>query len=74
MANGWAANVVITLSRNGEHFGRFFRELFGQMFAGTSMPMAFVDIAPQGPVQPKDIPGTIALMEAGHIAFGPKKG
>jgi hypothetical protein len=69
----WPANVVITLNRNGEHFGRFFRELFRQMLAGISMPMAWVELAPQGPQQPKDIPGTIALMEAGHIAFGQKK-
>src|SRR5215813_2382839 len=27
----WPANIVITLNRNGEHFGRFFKELFSQM-------------------------------------------
>jgi hypothetical protein len=69
----WPANIVITLSRNGAHFGRFFRELFTHMQAGVSMPMAWVRLAPQGPQQPNDIPGTIALMEAGHIAFGPRK-
>lgn len=66
----WAANIVITLNRNGEHFGRFFHELFSQMKAGVSMPMAWVELAPQGPHQPEDIPAAIFLMEAGHIAFG----
>jgi hypothetical protein len=69
----WPANIVITLNRNGEHFGRFFQQLFSQMRAGVGMPMAWVKLAPQGPSQPKDIPGTIALMEAGHIAFGAKR-
>lgn len=70
----WPANIVITLSRNGDHFGRFFHRLFSQMRAGVSMPMAWVELAPQGPHQPSDIPGTICLMEAGHIAFGTKAG
>ena len=70
----WPANIVITISRNGEHFGRFFHRLFALMQQGTSMPMAWVELAPQGPVQPPDIPGAIFLAEAGHIAFGPKKG
>jgi hypothetical protein len=71
--HGWPANVVITLNRNGDYFGRFFRELFSQMKAGIGMPMAWVTLAPQGPHQRTDIPGTICLMEAGHIAFGLKK-
>jgi hypothetical protein len=70
----WPANIVITLSRNGEHFGQFFHQLFTLMQQGTSMPMAWVQLAPQGPVQPPDIPGAIFLAEAGHIAFGPRKG
>jgi hypothetical protein len=69
----WPANIVITLNRNGDSFDRFFNNLFSRMRAGVSMPMAWVELAPQGPVQPKDIPGTIALMEAGHIVFGPKR-
>jgi hypothetical protein len=69
----WPANIVITINRNGDFFGRFFRDLFSQMRAGTSMPMAWVNLAPQGPQQKSDIPATIALMEAGHIAFGTKK-
>lgn len=69
----WPANIVITLNRNGDHFGRFFHQLFAQMRAGVSMPMAWVKLAPQGPHQASDIPGTICLMEAGHIAFGPQR-
>lgn len=68
----WPANIVITLSRNGDHFAHFFQQLFSQMQTGVSMPMAWVRLAPQGPQQRRDIPGTICLMEAGHIAFGPK--
>jgi hypothetical protein len=68
----WRANIVITLDRNGEHFGRFFKELFSQMQAGVSMLMAWVELAPQGPVQGNDLPVTICLPEAGHIAFGPR--
>jgi hypothetical protein len=68
----WRANIVVTLNRNGEHFGTFFRRLFSDMHAGTTMPMAWTKLAPQGPHQPRDIPGTICLMEAGHIAFGSK--
>ena len=40
------------------------------MLAGTSMPLAWVKLAPQVPEQRPDIPATICLMEAGHIAFG----
>jgi len=66
----WPANIVITLSRNGDHFGRFFHQLFSYMLAGTSMPLAWVKLAPQVREQRPDIPATICLMEAGHIAFG----
>ncbi len=72
--NDWPANMVITLNRNGEHFGTFFHRLFLDMHAGTTMPMAWVKLVPQGPHQPRDVPGTICLMEAGHIAFAPKSG
>ncbi len=72
--NGWPANLVITLNRNGEHFAPFFQKLFSQMWDGTSMPMAWVELAPQGPVQPDDIPGAIFIPEAGHVAFRSKKG
>src|SRR5262249_51388566 len=52
-------NLVITLNRNGDTFGRFFKSLFQMMWTGVAMPMAWVQLAPQGPQQRKDIPGTI---------------
>ena len=71
--NDWPANIVITLDRKGEYFGQFFHRLFALMRQGISMPMAWVELAPQGPVQQHDIPATVMLCEAGHIAFGPKR-
>jgi hypothetical protein len=62
-------NLVMTLSRKGDHFGRFFKSLFQMMWKGVSMPMAWVQLAPQGPVQPDDVPGMICILEAGQIAF-----
>jgi hypothetical protein len=69
--NDWPANVIFTLNRNGETFGLFFQRLFSQMHSGISMPLAWVKLAPQGPISQTDCPGTIALLEAGHIAFTP---
>jgi hypothetical protein len=42
-------NFVITNNRNGENFGLFFRALFEMMRTGVSMPMAWVQLAPQPP-------------------------
>lgn len=67
--NDWPANIIITMNRNGEAFGRFFKSLFSQMRTGTTMPLAWVKLAPQGPAANADNPGTVALLEAGHIAF-----
>lgn len=67
----WPANIVFTLNRNGEVFGVFFQRLLAQMRAGVSMPLAWVKLAPQGPNQNHaEVPGTIVLLEAGHIALG----
>ena len=33
-----------------------------------------VEIAPQGPYQPPDLPVMFVVFEAANIAFGPKKG
>jgi hypothetical protein len=73
LPHAWPANIVITLARNGDCFGAFFRQLFLLMRSGKSMPMAWVELAPQGPVQRTDIPATLCLLEAGHIAFGQKR-
>jgi hypothetical protein len=67
-------NLVITNNRNAEHFGRFFQALFEMMATGVSMPMAWVQLAPQGPMQRDDIPGTVCLMGAGHVSFAVPSG
>jgi hypothetical protein len=67
--NNPPVNLVMTLNRNGANFGRFFKSLFQMMLTGMSMPMAWVELAPQGPQQPDDIPSTVCLMEAGQVAF-----
>lgn len=64
------ANLVLTLDRRGAVFSGFFSRLFAQMMKGTSMPMAWVKLAPQIPGHDHaDCPGTIFAAEAGQIAF-----
>jgi hypothetical protein len=66
----WGANIVMILNRNGDKFAMFFRHLFEAMFEGQTMPMAWVQLAPQGP-SPKhaENPSSIFAAEAGHIRF-----
>jgi hypothetical protein len=64
-----AVDLVITLNRNGEAFGRFFHSLFEMMLNGVSMPMAWVTLAPQGPYPPPDVAEMIFHMERGGAAF-----
>jgi hypothetical protein len=64
-----SANLVFTLSRNGSGFATFFRRLFERMRDGKDMLIAWVDLAPQGPVRDPSLPGTIVLPEAGRLAF-----
>ncbi|MCX6851659.1 MAG: hypothetical protein NTY98_22385 [Verrucomicrobia bacterium] len=64
------ANLVLTLNRRGAVFPAFFSRLFSLMMIGTSMPMAWVKLAPQIPgLDHADCPGTIFLAEAGQISF-----
>jgi len=64
------ANLVLTLDRRGAVFSAFFSRLFAQMMKGTSMPMAWVKLAPQIPGHDQaDCPGAIFSAEAGQIAF-----
>jgi hypothetical protein len=63
------ANLVFTLDRNQQHFASFFKALFERMRDGEDMLMAWVQLAPQGPVQRPDIPATILIPEAGKLAF-----
>jgi hypothetical protein len=64
------ANLVMTLDRNGEAFTRFFQRLVGDMKQGTSMPRAWVKLAPQVPrgTHP-DCPEAIFTCELGQLAF-----
>ena len=62
------ANLVMTLERNGQIFPNFFKELFGLMHQGVTMPMAWVKLAPQIPGSKHDnVPGTICAMEVTHV-------
>jgi len=63
------ANLVMTLQRNGGCFPDFFKALFGMMRNGTTMPMAWVKLAPQIPTEQKNVPGTIFAAEVSHILF-----
>ncbi len=67
-----SANIIFTLNRNGPGFAIFFHRLFERMRDGKDMLMAWVELAPQGPVQDPALPGTIVLPEAGRLAF-PKR-
>jgi hypothetical protein len=63
-------NLVMTLSRRGEAFPRFFVRLFEDMKRGTPMPMAWVKMAPQGPVpEHSELPSTIFACMAGGVRF-----
>jgi hypothetical protein len=65
------ANLVMTLNRHGESFGRLFSGLFSKMKTGISMPVAWVELSPQAPGedQPRS-PETIFACEIGPLAFG----
>ncbi|HKD15491.1 MAG TPA: hypothetical protein VKE71_13230 [Candidatus Angelobacter sp.] len=64
------ANLVLTLSRNGDAFARFYKELFSQMYAGATMPRAWFNLAPQIPgLKHEGLPGSYCLLEVGHIVF-----
>jgi hypothetical protein len=68
------ANLVLTLGRKDGAFPAFFSRLFTQMKAGTPMPEAWSQLAPQTPEQERETPGTIFLAEGGPIAFGGRVG
>lgn len=65
------ANLVMTLKRSGQVFPNFFKELFGMMHRGVTMPMAWVKLAPQLPgVEHENVPATICAMEVTHVLLG----
>ena len=64
------ANLVMTLQRNGQNFPNFFKELFGMMHHGVTMPMAWVKLAPQGQsANHLNVPETICAMQVTHVLF-----
>ena len=64
------ANLVMTLKRNGNILPNFFKDLFGMMQRGVTMPMAWVKLAPQIPgTDHENVPGTICAMEVTHVLF-----
>jgi hypothetical protein len=65
------ANLVMTLDRKGAGLPSFLARLFERMNAGTSMPVAWNELAPQGPgVGHEDAPDTVFSCERGQLAFG----
>jgi hypothetical protein len=65
-------NLVMTLSRRGDAFPRFFLRLFQDMKRGTPMPLAWVRLAPQGAVPVhEELPSTIFACMAGAVRFRP---
>jgi hypothetical protein len=64
------ANLVMTLDRKGAVFPQFFTELFKRMFTGVTMPVAWVQLAPQNPRDAhENCPLTIFAAEISHIVF-----
>lgn len=63
-------NMVMTISRRGQAFSRFFCALFDKMKRGTSMPVAWNQLAPQIPGKDHvDCPSTIFACGAGQVKF-----
>ena len=68
--NGWPANVVLVLDRRGPAFVSFFQKLFQAMKEGTSMLMAWVQLAPQMPGHEHlDCPVSFMQAGAGHLTL-----
>jgi hypothetical protein len=58
------------IDRRGDKFAQFFHDLFTAMFDGTSMPVAWVKIAPQIPgATHTNTPESIMSAEVGQIVF-----
>ena len=64
-------NTVMTIERKGEAFPSFFQSLFGLMAWGRTMPMAWVELAPQNPhlKSGDNIPGAIFVAGLGSLKF-----
>jgi hypothetical protein len=65
-----SANLIVTLNRNGDGFGRFFGELFERMESGSSLMQSWVELAPQhSSAMPSYAPSTFLIAEAGDMRF-----
>jgi hypothetical protein len=64
------ANLVLTINRKGPAFASFYTELFGRMYRGKTMPVAWVELAPQVPgATHENCPDGIFSAEISHILF-----
>ncbi len=67
---GWPSNIVLIIDRKGDICTTFFHRLFQMMGSGTTMLMAWVELAPQIPdYDNPNVPGSLMLAEAGHLTF-----
>jgi hypothetical protein len=65
------ANLVFTLNRKGSAFAGFFQALFEKMRDGEDK--AWVELAPQAPMETDDNPELVLLPEGGAISFAPRR-
>ncbi len=64
------ANLVLTINRKGPAFASFYSELFRRMYRGKTMPIAWVELAPQIPgATYENCPDGIFSAEISHILF-----
>jgi hypothetical protein len=66
-ARGKKLNLVMTISRKGEKFTDFLGGLLAQMAQGTTMPTAWVKLAPQSPKTASDAPECIFFAGRGGV-------
>ena len=63
-------NLAMTLQRKGAAFSRFFAQLFDRMSRGSTMLLAWVELAPQRPgAAHENCPEIIFVAEISHIVF-----
>jgi hypothetical protein len=64
-------NLVLTLDRRGPLFGSFLAKLLAKLAAGKTLPIAWVEIAPQTVRAPEhnDLPATIFAAGLGGAVF-----
>jgi len=62
------ANLVLTIDRKGPAFTSFYTQLFRRMYQGKTMPVAWVELAPQIPgAAHENCPDGIFSAEISHI-------